>query len=55
VRVVLDTNLLLSALLSDRGPPARIVEAWRGGRFRLKGIGTTRIVSPRRFASFLSR
>ena len=35
MRAVLDTNLFLSALLSDRGPPALILEAWRAGRFDL--------------------
>lgn len=35
MRVVLDTNIFLSALLSDRGPPATIVDAWRAGRFEL--------------------
>ena len=35
MRVVLDTNIFLSALLSERGPPARIVDAWRSGRFEL--------------------
>jgi len=35
VRAVLDTNLLLSALLSEKGPPARIVEGWRAGSFEL--------------------
>ena len=31
----MDTNLFLSALLSERGLPARIVNAWRAGRFAL--------------------
>ena len=35
MHVVLDTNLFLSALLSEKGPPARIVDAWRAGRFAL--------------------
>ncbi len=35
MRVVLDTNLLLSARLSDKGPPHRIYEAWRRRRFDL--------------------
>lgn len=35
MRVVLDTNIFLSALLSERGPPAAIVDAWRAGRFEL--------------------
>ena len=35
MRVVLDTNVLVSALLSPEGPPARIYSAWIEGRFRL--------------------
>ena len=35
MRAVLDTNLYLSALLSENGAPARVVEAWRSGRFEL--------------------
>ena len=33
--VVLDTNVLVSALRAQTGPPARILDAWRAGRFRL--------------------
>lgn len=33
--VILDTNVLLSALRTDTSPPARILDAWRAGRFRL--------------------
>ncbi len=35
MRVVLDTNLFLSAFLSAAGPPARLIDAWRAGRFEL--------------------
>ena len=35
MRVILDTNIFLSALLSERGPPALIINAWQGGRFDL--------------------
>lgn len=35
MRVVLDTNVLVSALLSPDGPPARIYAAWIEGRFIL--------------------
>jgi hypothetical protein len=31
--VVLDTNVLISALLSTGGPPAQIMEHWEGGMF----------------------
>lgn len=33
MRVVLDTNVYLSALISPAGPPAQIVELWLSGRF----------------------
>ena len=39
MRVVLDTNVLISALLGSRrqppSPPARILAAWRAGRFEV--------------------
>jgi putative PIN family toxin of toxin-antitoxin system len=35
MRVVLDTNVYLSALISPSGPPARIVELWLEGRFEV--------------------
>ncbi|MBX9700286.1 MAG: putative toxin-antitoxin system toxin component, PIN family [Acetobacteraceae bacterium] len=35
MRVVLDSNILLSALISPHGPPHRIWQAWRDGRFDL--------------------
>jgi uncharacterized protein len=35
VLVILDTNVLLSALRAGRSPPADIVDAWRKGHFRL--------------------
>ncbi len=35
MRVVLDVNVLVAALLSSGGPPARIVEAWREGAFEV--------------------
>ena len=35
MRVVLDSNVLLSALISPHGPPHRIYEAWRQRRFQL--------------------
>ena len=38
MRAVLDTNIFLSALLSEKGGPAFIVEAWRSGRFDLVTI-----------------
>lgn len=35
MRVVLDTNVLVSALLAPGGPPARLIFAWLEGRFVL--------------------
>ena len=35
MRVVLDTNVLLSGLISDRGAPPRLLDAWREERFDL--------------------
>ena len=35
MRVVLDTNILLSALISPSGPPDVIYRAWRSGVFDL--------------------
>ena len=35
MRVVLDTNVLLAALISPYAPPERIYKAWRAGRFEL--------------------
>jgi predicted nucleic acid-binding protein len=35
MRVVLDSNILFSALISPRGPPHHIYQAWRAKRFEL--------------------
>ena len=35
MRVVLDSNILLSALISAHGPPHQIYQAWRKRRFTL--------------------
>jgi putative PIN family toxin of toxin-antitoxin system len=35
MRVVIDTNVLLSALISPFGNPAAIYQSWRAGRFDL--------------------
>ena len=35
MRVVLDTNVLLSALISPHGPPDAIYRAWRATRFEI--------------------
>jgi hypothetical protein len=35
VRAVLDANVLISAILSPRGAPARLLQAWQAGKFDL--------------------
>lgn len=35
MRVVLDTNLFVSAIIESRGKPAQILDAWRAHRFDL--------------------
>jgi len=35
VRVVLDTNVIVSAIISPGGPPDRIFRAWRRGSYEL--------------------
>ncbi|HCU2000752.1 TPA: putative toxin-antitoxin system toxin component, PIN family [Pseudomonas aeruginosa] len=35
MRVILDTNVLLGALISPHGPPDTIYRAWRASRFEL--------------------
>ena len=35
MRVVLDTNILVSALLVEQSPPAKLITPWRQGRFTL--------------------
>ncbi|MGD0960600.1 MAG: putative toxin-antitoxin system toxin component, PIN family [Methylomonas sp.] len=35
MRVVLDTTVLISALLIESSPPAQLITAWRRGKFNL--------------------
>ena len=35
MRVIIDTNVLVSALLSESAPPGRLLGHWRQARFRL--------------------
>lgn len=35
MRVVLDSNIIISALLNGQGNPARVLDAWRRARFEL--------------------
>jgi putative PIN family toxin of toxin-antitoxin system len=39
MRVVVDTNILLSALINPRGLPAQLIDAWRAKRFVLVTSG----------------
>ena len=34
-KAVLDTNILISALITPRGTPAKVLQAWRTGHFEL--------------------
>lgn len=35
MRVIVDTNILLSALINPHGLPANLIDAWRAARFEL--------------------
>lgn len=35
MRVIVDTNVLLSALINPHGLPAKLIDAWRAARFEL--------------------
>jgi putative PIN family toxin of toxin-antitoxin system len=35
MRIVVDTNILLSALINPHGPPAKLIDAWRSQRYTL--------------------
>ena len=35
MRVIIDTNILVSALIAPAGPPAAVVDAWLDGKFTL--------------------
>jgi putative PIN family toxin of toxin-antitoxin system len=35
LKVVLDTNIFVSSLLSKSGRPAMVIDAWRAGRYLL--------------------
>ena len=51
MRVVLDTNILLSALISPHGSPDTIYRAWRAGRFELV-TSTTQLDELRRASRY---
>ena len=35
MRLLLDTNIIVSGLLSSKGPPGKLLRAWLDGRFEL--------------------
>ena len=35
MRLLLDTNVIVSGLLSPKGPPGKLVRAWLDGRYDL--------------------
>jgi putative PIN family toxin of toxin-antitoxin system len=51
MRVVLDTNVLLSALISPHGAPDLIYKAWRAARFDLV-TSTAQLDEPRRASRY---
>ena len=51
MKAVLDTNVIVSAFINAHGAPARVVEAWRDGRF--SAIGTEELLEE--LADVLSR
>ena len=40
MRVVIDTNILVSALIAPAGKPAAIIDAWLDGKFTLLTCAT---------------
>lgn len=60
MRVVLDTNLLISALISEQGAPARLIDAWDERRFVLVSSGEQldefkMVTRRKRLAPFIER
>jgi uncharacterized protein len=51
VRAVLDPNVIISALLSPRGAPARVLNAWQRGLFELV-VSTALLAELRRALSY---
>lgn len=51
MRVILDTNVLLGALISPHGPPEAIYRAWRAARFELV-TSTTQLDELRRVSRY---
>ena len=51
MRVILDTNVLLGALISPHGPPDAIYRAWRAARFELV-TSTTQLDELRRVSRY---
>lgn len=55
MRVVLDTSILFSALISPHGTADKICRAWRSGLLQRGHIERTRIVTPAVFCADLLR
>jgi predicted nucleic acid-binding protein len=55
-RAVLDTNILISALITPRGTPAKVLQSWRAGHFdvHLQSFEGIKIVRPSMFLQFLT-
>ena len=51
MRVILDTNVLLGALISPHGPPEAIYRAWRAAKFELV-TSTTQLDELRRVSRY---
>ena len=51
MKIVLDTNVLVSGLISQGSPPGDLIEAWRSGRFTLV-ISTAQLIEFRRVLGY---
>ena len=51
MKIVLDTNILVSGLISQGSPPGDLIEAWRSGRFTLV-ISTAQLIEFRRVLGY---
>ena len=51
MRIVLDTNVLVSGLISQGSPPGDLIEAWRSGRFTLV-TSTAQLIEFRRVLGY---
>lgn len=51
MKIVLDTNVLVSGLISQGSPPGDLIEVWRSGRFTLL-ISTAQLIEFRRVLGY---